>query len=198
MTSIQNDETRDLILRAATKRILHYGYAKTTIAEIARECDMSAGNIYRFFNSKLDIAEAMARRYMETVFQEYGDIARDTSRPAMERLHNIFSSELHRGHDMASRETKTLEIARVMADNRPHVAVEQVAQARVHIETILSQGLAAGEFTLNMPIPEVASALQTAMYKFLSPESLGHTPLAQLEEQLEAVFKLISNGLTCK
>ena len=55
-------ETRQQILDAAMQRIMHYGYAKTTMAEIARDCDMSAGNIYRFFASKIDIAEAMARK----------------------------------------------------------------------------------------------------------------------------------------
>ncbi|MEL7231063.1 MAG: helix-turn-helix domain-containing protein, partial [Pseudomonadota bacterium] len=56
-------DTRQQILDAAMDRILHYGYGKTTMSEIARDCGMSAGNIYRFFASKLDIAEAMARKY---------------------------------------------------------------------------------------------------------------------------------------
>ena len=55
-------DTREQILHAAMERIMHYGYAKTTMAEIARDCGMSAGNIYRFFASKIDIAEAMARK----------------------------------------------------------------------------------------------------------------------------------------
>ena len=52
-------DTREQILHAAMDRIKHYGYGKTTMAEIARDCDMSAGNIYRFFASKIDIAEAI-------------------------------------------------------------------------------------------------------------------------------------------
>ena len=44
-------------------RIKHYGYGKTTMAEIAADCDMSPGNIYRFFEAKIDIAEAMARKH---------------------------------------------------------------------------------------------------------------------------------------
>ena len=56
----EKTDTRQQILDAAFQRIMHYGYAKTTMAEIARDCCMSAGNIYRFFASKIDIAEAMA------------------------------------------------------------------------------------------------------------------------------------------
>ncbi|MEQ8934638.1 MAG: helix-turn-helix domain-containing protein, partial [Amphiplicatus sp.] len=46
---------------AATKRFLHYGYGKTTMSEIASDCNMSTGNLYRYFPSKLDIAETFVR-----------------------------------------------------------------------------------------------------------------------------------------
>ena len=51
--------TRGNILDAAKQRILHYGYAKTTMAEIAADCKMSAGNLYRYFPSKADIIRAV-------------------------------------------------------------------------------------------------------------------------------------------
>ena len=33
---------------AAKKRFTHFGYGKTTMAEVAADCDMSPGNLYRF------------------------------------------------------------------------------------------------------------------------------------------------------
>ena len=92
----EKQDTRDTILDAAMKRFLHYGYAKTTMSEIATDCDMSAGNIYRFFPSKLDIAEAMARRFQATINQEFAAIARDGNRSASERLKSIFNYEMER------------------------------------------------------------------------------------------------------
>ena len=56
------DETREKIIEAARERFTHYGYGKTTMAELARDCDMSSGNLYRFFPGKLDIAEEICRR----------------------------------------------------------------------------------------------------------------------------------------
>ena len=56
------DETARAILDAASRRFLHYGFGKTTMSEIAGDCNMSTGNLYRFFGSKLDIAEAFVRR----------------------------------------------------------------------------------------------------------------------------------------
>ena len=51
------DETARNILDAASERFQHYGYGKTTMSEIAKDCNMSTGNLYRYFPSKLDIAE---------------------------------------------------------------------------------------------------------------------------------------------
>ena len=54
------DIVRSQIIDAAKQRFSHFGYGKTTMAEIAADCSMSPGNLYRFFPGKLDIAEAIA------------------------------------------------------------------------------------------------------------------------------------------
>ncbi|MFZ4071189.1 MAG: TetR/AcrR family transcriptional regulator, partial [Caulobacterales bacterium] len=82
--SISMDEkvsTRERILHAAMMRIKHYGYGKTTMAEIASDCGMSPGNIYRFFEAKIDIAEAMARAHYADQQQEMVVLARKTDLP---------------------------------------------------------------------------------------------------------------------
>jgi hypothetical protein len=56
-----HDDTHQKILDAAKRRFMHYGYSKTTMAELAVDCDMSPGNLYRYFAGKLDIAEAICR-----------------------------------------------------------------------------------------------------------------------------------------
>ena len=58
----ESDITREKIIVAARERFSHYGYPKTTIAELAEDCAMSPGNIYRFFKGKIDIAVEIARR----------------------------------------------------------------------------------------------------------------------------------------
>ena len=56
----EKESIREQIVDAAKKRFSHFGYAKTTMAEVATDCSMSPGNLYRFFPGKLDIAEAIA------------------------------------------------------------------------------------------------------------------------------------------
>ncbi|HXI87254.1 MAG TPA: TetR/AcrR family transcriptional regulator, partial [Parvularculaceae bacterium] len=61
MTTDSLDDTAKQILHAASSRFLHYGYGKTTMSEIAKDCNMSTGNVYRYFPSKMDIAHAYVR-----------------------------------------------------------------------------------------------------------------------------------------
>ena len=56
-----HDATHQKIIDAAKRRFMHYGYTKTTMAELASDCEMSPGNLYRYFPGKLDIAEAICR-----------------------------------------------------------------------------------------------------------------------------------------
>ena len=46
------EQTRQKILVAAQERFERYGFNKTTMNEIAKDCEMSAANIYRFFKNK--------------------------------------------------------------------------------------------------------------------------------------------------
>ena len=60
-------DTRTRILDGAERLFRHYGYTKTTVADIARELDMSPANVYRFFPSKAAIHEALADRMVADV-----------------------------------------------------------------------------------------------------------------------------------
>ena len=86
-------DTRKEILTAARERFSHYGYSKTTMSEIAKDCEMSAGNIYRFFASKLDIAEAMAVDFNNEAQEKFRKIS-NMELSAPDRLFEIFSYAL--------------------------------------------------------------------------------------------------------
>ena len=58
------DAQKAAILTAAVGLFTRYGFAKTTISEIARDCGMSPANLYRYFRNKQAIGCAVAGRYM--------------------------------------------------------------------------------------------------------------------------------------
>lgn len=186
--------TRDRILEAAINRIKHYGYGKTTMAEIAADCDMSPGNIYRFFEAKIDIAEAMARKHYAEEQAELSAIARRKDMPADKRLREIFFKRLRESYCLLEESAKIMEIAEVLHRERPLFANEQLALERVFLVAVLEDGEKAGIFAPG-DHAFTAEMMQAATMKFGVPQLFSQLTLPKLERELEGVMNLILHGL---
>jgi AcrR family transcriptional regulator len=190
----EKTDTRERILEAAMQRIMHYGYAKTTMSEIARDCDMSAGNIYRFFASKLDIAEAMARKFNTEIYQEYARIAR-LDLPASERLRRFFTFGMESTFQKLDSDAKILEVAEVLSENRPLMVNEELAQERIYLAKILEDGVASGEFAPLHDTGFIAEMLQVSIMKFRYPQLFSRLTLPKLHRELDGVTSILLAGL---
>ncbi|MFN7056842.1 TetR/AcrR family transcriptional regulator [Hyphomonas sp.] len=189
------DDTRKQILHAAVERILHYGYAKTTMAEIARDCNMSAGNIYRFFASKIDIAEAMSDKFNEESFAMMAKIA-DRPVPAVERLRELFHYELARTFSAIADEAKILEVAEVLSKERPLHMNHKLATERTYLVKILEDGERRGEFRPLANAEETAEMWQSALMKFRFPQLFSKLTLPKLQRELDGVLDLLLAALS--
>ena len=65
MTKSENEERRQRILDVAADLIVHYGYDKTTVSDIAREAGISKGAIYLHFDSKEALFEELIIRELQ-------------------------------------------------------------------------------------------------------------------------------------
>lgn len=187
-------ETREQILDAATNRIKHYGYGKTTMSEIAGDCGMSAGNIYRFFASKLDIAEAMARQFNADLYQTYSEIARSSAPPA-ERLRKVFHFNLDQTYDAIEREAKILEVAEVLGEERPLFMNEGLAQERIYLCTILEDGVERGDFAPIADCNYTAEMIQSALMKYRFPQLFSRLTLPKLRRELNGCLDIVVAAL---
>lgn len=186
--------TRDRILHAAVTRIKHYGYGKTTMAEIAADCGMSPGNIYRFFQAKIDIAEAMARAHYAEEHAALAAIARKKDRPADARLREFFLKRMRDSYLLFEENAKILEVAEVLHRERPLLANEHLALERVFLSAVLEEGALAGVFAKG-DYNFLAEMLQAATMKFSLPQLFSHLTLQKLERELEGVLDLVLKGL---
>jgi AcrR family transcriptional regulator len=175
-------------------RIKHYGYGKTTMAEIAADCDMSPGNIYRFFEAKIDIAEAMARQHYAAEHAELAAIARKKDWPADKRLRELFFKRLRDSYCMFEENAKILEVAEVLHKERPLFANEQLALERVFLTALLDEGVEAGLFAPG-DHAFTAEMIQTATMKFSLPQLFSRLTLPKLERELDGVLSLVLAGL---
>jgi AcrR family transcriptional regulator len=188
------DTVRGNILHAAKKRFVHYGYAKTTMAEIAADCNMSPGNLYRYFPGKLDIAEAIAGGAGEEAIAKLREVLKRPGRNAKQRLRDFMFADMRLTYEQLEFDKQVYEMARVISMERPQFANRILALHRALLSEILAAGNASGEFAIE-DVVFTAEMIQSATMKFRYPQLFSKLTYEKLERELEGVAHLILNGL---
>lgn len=187
---IQNlDETARNILDAASKRFLHYGYGKTTMSEIAGDCNMSTGNVYRYFPSKLDIAETFVRVLREEQIGRLRRAARAPGSP-QERLRALLRTKFKLAYERFHNRPKAYELAAAILKERLQFAVDwENAESEV-IAEVLAAGEAEGVFAPR-DHKRLAKIVQDAVYRFTSPAVFHEGACDLLSGELDEVIDLL-------
>ena len=136
----EGEEVRRRIVDAAEARFRVYGYRKTTMAEIAEDVDMSAANLYRYFEDKQDIAAACAGRCMGGRAELLREVVKRPGLAAAERLDSFVLTMLRYTHDLAHNQKKINELVEIVASERPETVREKNRAEQALIAEILAQG----------------------------------------------------------
>src|SRR6478609_4137484 len=186
-------DTRERILVVAERLFRQIGYLKTTVGDIAKELKMSPANVYRFFESKKAIHQAVARGLMGEVELEAQRIVAEQG-PVPERFRRLLTT-IHR-----------MNTERYVGDSKLHEMVEIAMQEDwdvcvAHMECIASfmgqmiaQGVASGEF--EAPDLQLASLCAcTAMMRFFHPQMIAqcaNKPGPSIDEMIDFVMAGLS------
>jgi len=188
------EKIRQRIIHAASERFRHYGFGKTSMAEIAADCDMSPGNLYRYFKNKLDIAESIVRRSLEKELVQLRDVVRAPGCSAAVKLENFILQELRYTYKQFEDYPTFVEHAHEIVHRRPLLIDEFLAASRALLAEILAMGNATGEFQVE-DVVIAAEVIQSATLKFRYPQLYSKSTLERLEEQARKVVKLLILGL---
>lgn len=190
----EKHDVRCQIIEAAKKRFSHFGYTKTTMAEVAADCSMSPGNLYRFFPGKLDIAECIATQDYEKHLDVLRLLALAPGRSAADRLSDFLFAELRRTYNKLESDPRACEMATVIAHERPQYANWMLANERKILVQLFHDAEQGGEFFIDDK-ETTAEMIQSATMKFRYPQLWSRLTLPKLERELEGVLQLIVHGL---
>ncbi len=183
---------KETIVAAAIKRFSRYGYGKTTMAEIAADCDMSVGNLYRFYKNKEDIAVEGARVCM-TEKADAGERAAAQADAAMQALRDYCLARLRYLHCFVSETPHMYELVQLIADKHRGVLQHFEDRGSEVIRDIIATGIDGGEFRV-CDAASVAADIYNATSKYNMPLCMD-APLKKLERELDSVLSLIYAGL---
>ena len=185
------DETATQILDAASRRFLHYGYGKTTMSEIAKDCNMSTGNLYRYFPAKMDIAEAFVRRLRTDHIAQLRETALAPKKLSPEeRLRRFLKKKFQLAFDRFHDRPKAYELSTEIVQARKSFAQEWEAVEGALIEEILSVGEQEGVFpTCNKK--RLAHIIQDTVYRFTSPAVFHEGEFDDLAGELDDIIDIL-------
>ncbi len=190
-------ETSQRILEVAGRRFLHYGYQKTAMNEIAKDLNMSTGNLYRFFPSKLAIAEAIALKRETTELSYLEQIVESNDKPK-EKLRKFAFHIFKTGFDRFYESRKVVEIAQIIVAERPEFLQRRLGIERSLLSRILIQGIEAEYFAKPSSMEDTLIGFQCAIMRYrigFMPESSDFELLAH---ELDLVLDLLISGLSAR
>lgn len=191
------DETARLILNAAAKRFLHYGYGKTTMSEIAGDCNMSTGNLYRYFPSKLDIAETFVRTLRREQIELLKQAIDGPGLSPAEKLSRLLQTKFRLAYERFHDRPKAYELATEVLVARPEVAVEWEEAEEAVIADIISEGERAGAFAKG-EARRAPKLIQDAVFRFTTPAVFHEGDFEALAGELDALIGFMLDALTCR
>jgi AcrR family transcriptional regulator len=193
---IKPDDTKARIVEVAEALFRQIGYAKTTVADIAAELDMSPGNVYRFFPSKNAIVEVICRHCLAEVEEKAWRVARSKG-PAAERMERLILEILayHKENLITEKRVNDMVLAAI-EHSWETIRTHKRVMGNV-TELILRDGIEAGEFK---PVdPRVTAGLiMRSVICFTHPLMLAHCieEGEDVETEARALIRFLLSAIT--
>jgi len=188
------EEIKALILEKAIDRFIRYGFGKTTMVEIARDCGMSAGNLYRYFESKFDIGVGVAQGYISNAEQILSDVVQHPGLKPAQRLEAFVLEKLKFMHSHIVEQPNVQDLVNYILDERwDLVELHREAQNSLMSE-ILSEGNRNGEFKI-ADVAQTANAIYAMTTKYRLPYFFKNVTLEDLEQEAKSVVSLMIQGM---
>jgi len=184
---------RDQIIEAADAHFSRYGYGKTTVADLAKAIGFSKAYIYKFFESKQAIGEAICAKCLGSITAAIHESIAD-GKTATDKFRRLFKTMTITTTEMAFNDEKLYEIAAYSCAEKWPSANAYVEEVGTILAGIIQEGREAGEFERKTPIDEAVRAIMLVFQPFMNPAMLQYNLEAVPEGQAE-VASLILRSL---
>ncbi|WP_263218825.1 TetR/AcrR family transcriptional regulator [Pseudomonas atacamensis] len=167
-------DIRDQIVAAANEHFSQYGYAKTTVSDLAKAIGFSKAYIYKFFDSKQAIGEAICANCLGQIVAAVEEAINEEELTPTERFRRLVKTVIATGVNLFFNDRKLYDIAAFAAGENWPSAQRYDAQIKRFITDIVREGREAGEFERRTPLDETVESIHLALRPFVNPLMLQH------------------------
>lgn len=189
-------DRRAQIVEAADGYFRHYGYGKTTVADLAKATGLSTAYIYKFFESKQAIGEAICAKCLGTISEEMKKIAGESA-PAADRLRRMYAGVAKESVRRFFHDRRLHDIVNTAREGQWQITKDHQATVLGIIVQVVAEGRAAGEFETETPLMKTSNAIAQTLQLVSHPVLLEEN-LDDLEERCAEISTLVLRGLQTK
>jgi len=184
---------REQIVEAAGEHFSHYGYEKTTVSDLAKSIGFSKAYIYKFFDSKQAIGEAICSKCLSGIVAKVEEAVAGAATPT-EKLRRMFKTLVTTGVSLFFNDRKLYDVAAYAAGEQWPSARAYYERIRQILAEIVREGRESGEFERKTPLDETVHAIDLVVRPFVNPLLLQHN-LEVAEEAPAQLSSLVLRSL---
>jgi AcrR family transcriptional regulator len=140
----RRDRQRDAILRAAARLFRERGFADTGMRDIAQAADLSAANLYHYFEGKHDLLAYCQTRALDRMLEAVST-ARLTDASSADRLRSVLAAHVRTLLDDIEGATAHLQIESLPPAWRAPIIKKRDRYER-ELRRLVDEGIRTGEF----------------------------------------------------
>jgi len=184
---------REQIVEAAGEHFSQYGYDKTTVSDLAKAIGFSKAYIYKFFDSKQAIGEAICSETLTTIATAVEDAVAGVPTPT-EQFRRMFKTLVSTSVGLFFNDRKLYDIAAHSAGEGWPSARTYARRIREILTEVVRQGREAGEFERKTPLDETVHAVFLVMQPYVNPLLLQYN-LDHVEDAPVQLTNLVLRSL---
>ncbi|KAB0507551.1 MULTISPECIES: TetR/AcrR family transcriptional regulator [Pseudomonas] len=187
-------DIRDQIVAAANEHFSQYGYGKTTVSDLAKAIGFSKAYIYKFFESKQAIGNAICTNCLTEIVAAVEQAINADGISQTERFRRLVKTLIATGVSLFFNDRKLYDIAAFSASERWPSSQVYDAQIKSFVLQIVREGRELGEFERKTPLDETVEAIHLALRPFINPLLLQYN-LDFVEEAPSLISNLVLRSL---
>ena len=184
------------IAAGARARFQRFGYAKTSMQEIADDCGMSAANLYRYFDGKLALAVVVAAAEQAAQLRKCDEAVHAARADAAARLIALFHALIDTSRSQMKEAPLMFELSLNVARETPELRERFLTAVEARIMGILDNEKATHCVAGSDVAKRHARLILTACATFVLPWMLQNVPFGDPRPKVKPLIHCLLSGMT--
>jgi AcrR family transcriptional regulator len=159
---------REQIVEAAREHFSRYGYEKTTVSDLAKSIGFSKAYIYKFFDSKQAIGEAICAKTLSGIISTVEEAVAGATTPT-DKFRRMFKVLVATSVSLFFDDRKLYDVAAYAAGEQWSPVRRYCERITQIVTEIVREGRESGEFERKTPLDETVQAIDLVVQPYVNP-----------------------------